>query len=78
MAKKKIKTINDWIEEIMGEAFLKPLFFLYGINALKEKVEGMDDKDVCALFMNNLSAKSIRTELDRIHKILNDNNLLYQ
>lgn len=78
MAKKQNKTINQRIEEIMKEAFLKPLFFVNGINALKEKVEGMEDKEVCALFANQISAKTIRIELNRIHEILNDNNLLYQ
>lgn len=62
----------------MREAFLKPLFFVHGINALKEKMVGMSDKEVCKLFANQVSAKTIRTELDRICQILNDNDLLYQ
>jgi len=73
MARKK-DTINQRITDIMEEAFLMPLFFVAGINALKEKISTMDDPDVALLFSNLIPAQAIRKKIDEIHSILNNND----
>lgn len=70
------KTINKRIIDIMEEAFMMPLFFVAGIDALKEKVAKMSDPEVALLFGNLIPAKAIRRKLDEIHTTLNDNDAL--
>ena len=72
----KTKTINKRIVDIMEEAFMMPLFFVAGVEALKEKISTMDDKDVTLIFGNLIPATAIRKKVDEIHAILNDKDSL--
>ena len=72
MAKKD--SINKRITDVMKEVFLMPLFFVAGIDALKEKIKVMDDPDVSLIFSNLIPAKAIRKKVEEIQQILNDSN----
>jgi hypothetical protein len=74
MAKRKKDTINQRITDIMEEAFFMPLFFVTGMNALKEKISTMNDPDVALLFGNLIPVQAIRKKVDEIHSILNNND----
>lgn len=70
----KAKTINKRIIDIMDEAFLMPVFFVAGINALQEKIKGMDDADVTVIFGHMIPAGAIRKKVEEIRQILNDSS----
>lgn len=72
MAKKD--SINKRITDVMNEAFLMPLFFVAGIDALKEKISTMDDADVTLIFGNLIPAKAIRKKVEEIQQILKDSS----
>lgn len=72
MAKKD--SINKRITDLMNEAFLMPLFFVAGIDALKDKISTMEDKEVALLFSNFIPAQLVRNKVEEIQQILNDNN----
>ena len=70
------KTINKRIVDIMEEAFLMPLFFVAGIEALKDKINTMRDEEVTSIFNNLVPAQTIRKKVDEIHVTLSDNETL--
>lgn len=72
MAKKD--SINKRITEVMDEAFLMPLFFVAGIDALKEKISTMGDTDVTLIFGNLIPANAVRKKVEEIQQILNDSS----
>ncbi|PXV57434.1 hypothetical protein CLV62_15218 [Dysgonomonas alginatilytica] len=72
MAKKD--SINKRITDLMNEAFLMPLFFVAGVDALQEKISTMDDADVALIFGNLIPAKAIRKKVEEIQQLLNDSN----
>lgn len=72
MAKKD--SINKRITDLMDEAFLMPLFFVAGIDALKEKISTMNDADLVLIFSSLIPAKAIRTKVEEIRQILNDSS----
>ena len=74
MAKKK-DTIVKRVVEIMNEAFFMPLFFVMGINVLKERAESISDKELAKMFGNLYSGSSIRKQIIRTHVRLDQENI---
>lgn len=73
MAKKD--TIDQRVNNIMKEAFFMPLFFVIGINALKEKMETMSDKELAQYFGYKHCRLSLRKQIIRIHAQLNEKDI---
>jgi hypothetical protein len=62
---------NKHIIDIMGEAYFAPLFFVAGIEALKEIIATKSDSEVSSLFNGQIPTGVIRKKVNEIHIVLN-------
>lgn len=69
--KEKRESLNDRIKDILGLGPMAALYFVVGIDLLKEKLDGMTNKEVTEMFANLLHPDRVRNNVDTIHKKLN-------
>lgn len=68
----KQKTLDNCIRHLLGEGMLVPLYFVAGINALKNKIETMNDEELYKEFCGLFDPKMIRNDVDYIFTTLNN------
>lgn len=68
----KHKKIDNCIRNLLKERMFASIYFVSGINALKNKIDMMSDKDICKAFSGLIDPKMIRNDVDYIYKTLND------
>ena len=67
----KTKNMDERITDILAEGPLASMYFVAGINALKEKTDAMSDDDLYCEFAGLLAPSRIRGNINHIYKQLN-------
>ncbi|MEG0454902.1 MAG: hypothetical protein RR471_08045 [Bacteroides sp.] len=67
----KRKSMDDRIKNLLREGPLVALYFIAGINLLKQQIDDMTDEDVAKMFDNLLNSQRVRNNVEDIYNKLN-------
>lgn len=68
----KQKTLDDCIRKLLKEGMLVPMYFVSGINVLKNKIDTMSDEEICKAFCGLFDPQMVRNDVNYIFKTLNE------
>lgn len=72
MAKKKTKTVQQAIKDLLAENFIAGLYFVMGIECLKERVDSATEEDVSKMFGGIIHPATAKQHVEYIHECLNN------
>lgn len=68
----KQKTLDDCIRQLLNEGMFVPIYFVSGINVLKNRIDEMSDKEICKEFCGLFDPQMVRNDVDHIFTTLNE------
>jgi hypothetical protein len=68
---RKQENMDSRIKSLLSEGPLVALYFVTGINVLKEQVDAMSDEEITAMFSKFLHLDRVRNSLEYLYRALN-------